>query len=48
MNEFYSFLATRYGKDRSSKKEDNNVIDRAIKKILERCGENAGIKGLSR
>jgi hypothetical protein len=24
------------------------IIDRIIKKILERCGENSGIKGLQR
>ena len=47
VNQMYELLATRYGKDRTQKKE-MGVIERVIKKILERCGQNAGIKGLTR
>jgi hypothetical protein len=45
--ELYELLASRYGKDKTSNKNPS-VIDRVLKKILERCGENAGIKGLQR
>ena len=47
LNELHELLASRYGKDKTANK-NMGVIERVIKKILERCGENAGIKGLSR
>lgn len=47
VNTIHNLLADRYGKDNSTQKS-LGVIERAIKRILERCGENAGIKGLQR
>eukprot|EP01039_Chlorochromonas_danica_P004573 gene4573-5013_t len=43
----HNLLSDRYGKDKTSQK-GITVIERVIKKILERCGEQAGIKGLAR
>ena len=43
----HDLLVSRFGKDKSSSK-NSGVIDRVIKKILERCGETGGIKGLQR
>lgn len=43
----HEFLGDRYGKDKSQSK-GTGIIERAIKKILERCGELAGLKGLQR
>ena len=43
----HNMLASRYGKDKAASK-NGGVIDKAIKKILERCGENGGIKSLQR
>ena len=40
-------LSGRYGVDKVTQKSAG-VIERVIKKILERCGEKAGIKGLQR
>jgi hypothetical protein len=40
-------LSGRYGVDKVTQKSAG-VIERVIKKILERCGETAGIKGLQR
>jgi hypothetical protein len=47
IDSLHSLLSGRYGKDKTATK-GVSVIERAIKKILERCGENAGIKGLAR
>eukprot|EP01038_Epipyxis_sp_PR26KG_P009178 gene9178-12377_t len=44
----HELLTNRFGKDKQSLKSNTNVIERVIKKILERCGEMAGIKGLQR
>lgn len=43
----HTLLASRYGKDKSVAKSAG-VIEKVIKKILERCGEKSGIKGLQR
>lgn len=43
----HEFLGDRYGKDKTQHK-GTGIIERAIKKILERCGELAGLKGLQR
>lgn len=40
-------LGKRYGKDKTMQK-GTGIIERAIKKILERCGELSGLKGLQR
>jgi hypothetical protein len=47
VSSIHRLLSDRFGKDKSAQK-NYSVIDRVIKKILERCGEGAGIKGLSR
>jgi Ca2+-binding EF-hand superfamily protein len=47
INSLLEMLQSRYGKDKNSTK-NGSVLEKVIKKILERCGENAGIKGLSR
>ena len=47
IDELQELLSGRYGKDKSAFK-GTSVIDRVIKKILERCGESTGIKGLAR
>ena len=45
----HNMLGSRYGRDKTTAAAQNaNVIDRVIKKILDRCGENAGVKGLAR
>jgi hypothetical protein len=43
----HTLLSDRYGKDKTTTK-NSSVVDRVIKKILERCGETAGIRGLAR
>jgi hypothetical protein len=43
----HELLSARYGKDKTQLR-GTGVIERAIKKILERCGELAGLKGLQR
>lgn len=45
--EMHQLLTNRYGKDKTAASH-TGVIERVIKKILERCGETAGIKGLQR
>jgi hypothetical protein len=45
--EMHQLLTSRYGKDKTAA-SNTGVIERVIKKILERCGETAGIKGLQR
>lgn len=40
-------LSGLFGVDKVTQRSAG-VIERVIKKILERCGENAGIKGLQR
>jgi hypothetical protein len=45
--DIHQFLSDKYGKDKTSTK-NQGVIERVLKRILERCGENAGIKGLAR
>lgn len=47
VNHLHDMLADRFGKDKTAFKS-TGVIERMIKKILERCGEKAGIKGLSK
>ena len=47
VNHLHDLLSSRYGKDKTAFKS-TGVIERVIKKILDRCGENAGIKGLAR
>ena len=43
----HAFLSSRFGKDKSATKSIG-VIDRVRQRILERCGQAAGIKGLQR
>lgn len=40
-------LAGKFGVDKVTQRSAG-VVQRVIKKILERCGESAGIKGLQR
>jgi hypothetical protein len=47
VNTIHDMLSGRYGVDKVTQK-GAGVIERVIKKILERCGESAGIKGLQR
>ena len=47
VNTIHALLAERFGLDKGTQKTAG-VIERVIKKILERCGETAGIKGLQR
>lgn len=43
----HNLLSGNFGVDKVTQRSAG-VIERVIKKILERCGENAGIKGLQR
>lgn len=43
--DFHQYFGRKFGKDKSSK--SNNVIDKVIAKIMERCG-GGGLKGLQR
>eukprot|EP01033_Poteriospumella_lacustris_P003086 gene3086-2262_t len=43
----HDLLSNRFGKDKTAAKS-SSVLDRVKIKILERCGQNAGIKGLAR
>ena len=47
VTELHNLLAEKFGKDKTSAK-GAGVVERVIKKILERCGQQAGIKGLQR
>jgi len=47
IQQLYETLSNKFGKDKSSK-ANLSVTDRAKTKILERCGGQAGIKGLTR
>lgn len=47
VSDLLSLLSDRFGKDKTAGK-NAAVIPRVLRKILERCGETAGIKGLSR
>ena len=47
VSSIHNLLSGRYGVDKVTQR-GAGVIERVIKKILERCGENAGIKGLQR
>ncbi len=47
LSTIHSILATKYGKDSGSSK-NNGVIERVVAKILERCAGQGGIKGLQR
>jgi Ca2+-binding EF-hand superfamily protein len=49
IDELHKLLGGRYGKDKATAAAQNSgVIERVIHKILERCGEKAGVKGLAR
>eukprot|EP00605_Chrysophyceae_sp_TOSAG23-4_P001099 GSChrysophyteH1.ASY1.ANO1.1205.1 assembled CDS len=50
VKELHSLFASRYGKDKKSASEGaaGGIIQRVIARILSRCGEKAGIKGLQR
>jgi calcyphosin len=48
VTKLYEMLVERFGKDKATTKSSTNVIERAKAKILERCGGQAGIKGLTR
>lgn len=43
----HNLLSGNFGVDKVTMRSAG-VIERVIKKILDRCGENAGIKGLQR
>jgi Ca2+-binding EF-hand superfamily protein len=47
VNSIHDLLSNRFGKDKVTQRSAG-VIERVIKKIIERCGQNAGIKGLQR
>ena len=47
LEKVHAFLSSRFGKDKSATKSIG-VIDRVRQRILERCGQAAGIKGLQR
>lgn len=47
VSQIHDLLVTRFGKDKITAKS-SGVIERVIKKVLDRCGETGGIKGLQR
>ena len=46
LNELHAILCTRFGKDKSSLKQQVSIIDKAVAKIIERSG--GGFKGLQK
>ncbi len=46
LDEIHKILCTRYGKDKTSLKENTSIFNKAVNKIIERSG--GGFKGLQR
>jgi len=48
LTDLHKMFADRFGKDRKSAGEGQGIIQRVIARIMQRCGEMAGIRGLQR
>jgi Ca2+-binding EF-hand superfamily protein len=48
LGDLHKMFASRYGKDRKSAGEGQGIIQRVITRIMQRCGDMAGIRGLQR